>query len=115
MIGYLSFWATSHNILVSTYPRDYPRAQAKCDSTPARDNTSCWCDGNEAGNHALNSSNDRGSLEVPDIHQDPNKGAHCGTYIRVKNCGTSVGAGSIRITTIKAIPPYPEDSSSDKH
>lgn len=88
-------------------PWDCARADTWENGSPTSDYTSCWRDGDQACYHTLHCSNNGGPLEKDHIHDHPGEQADSGAEIRIEHRDTSIRTGSVRISSVEAIPSCP--------
>lgn len=80
-------------------PRDGTREEAHDDGSPAVDESSRGCDGDETGDHALDGADKRGLLEGDDVEDGPGEDGHGGGDVGVDDGDTSIGVGGVLIAT----------------
>ena len=72
-------------------------------------------DADKAGDHALNSTNDRRLLEEDNIKPGPDEEAGGGTDVGVENCHGGVGVSCVRVSSVEPCPSQPQQPRPSKH
>ena len=81
-------------------PWDRSRAEAEEDRGPAGNHTGSGRDGHEAGDHAVDRSDDGWFAVEDDVHAGPREHAHGGTDVGVEHGGAGIGRNGVRILKI---------------
>ena len=65
-------------------------------------------DADEAGDHALNSTDDRRLLEENDVEASPDEEAGGGADVGVEHGDGGVNVGGVRVPAVESSPPHPQ-------
>ena len=100
---------------VHAQPRDTTGAQTDQEGGPASNHARSWGDGHKTTDHTVDGANDGGFAEVGVVEEGPRQHARCSADVCIQNGHTGIDAGSIRITTVEAVPAEPKDACTDKN
>ncbi len=94
---------------------DSATGEADADCAPAGNNTSSGSDGDETSDHALDSTDDGGLLEIDHIADCPAEKRHGGCDVGVEDSGACVCGSGVWITSVETVPADPEDTCTDQN